>query len=144
MKFVDFDETHFREYQSWFDQSNLDNYISYPDETWFRYLQCEDVTGIAVLDDNDELIAELQIDRDPDGDGYFAISVKPDQQGNGIAKEAIMELLKHGSIKDLKRLVAFVANDNDASRTVLEDSGFQHNGVEDQDGFMEFVYPISA
>lgn len=118
--------------------------MSVPDETWYKYLQCDEVTGLAVLDDKGEFVAEVQIDRDPDGDGYVAICVKPEMQGQNIASDALTALLQENFVQDLNRLVAFVARDNDQSKSVLEKSGFKTIGTEDQDGFVEYIYSFAS
>ncbi len=144
LRFEKLERKHFEEYQSWFNQPNLNEAMSFPDENWFQYLQGSDVKGIAVLDDENQFVAELQIDRDPDGDGYVALTVKPELQNQGIGSQTLKKLLEGHELEGLHRVVAYASTQNEASVKLLEKCGFRDSGQEDENGFREFIYDLES
>ncbi len=142
LKFAEFSHDYFLEYQHWFEG---DAPCHFPDENLFNYLKNDaDAKAIAVLDENDEFVAEIQIDRDPDGDAYIAIAVKPEKRGQGIATYSFEKLLQGNELEGVKRLVAYVEAGDEASSKMLDKVGFRFDGVVDENGCHEYVYELLA
>lgn len=70
--------------------------------------------------------------------GYW---IHPDHQGKGYATEAVRRLVSHGFEElALHRISATIVAHNDASKAVVENLGFVHEGTKREDAFIDGTY----
>ncbi len=137
-----FNRDHLVEFQSWFDKSQSGDQSAYPDEIWFNYLNYDEVLALAVVNENEEMVAQVQVDREPDDIGFFALSVNPDVEYQGVAQSTLETLFKHPFVQNLVKLIGYVEKGNEPSRSALEKTGFYNSGEEDEQGFVQYVYQL--
>lgn len=93
-------------------------------QKWFKNKLEDGKSPFYVIKNNNDLVAQIRFDRNDD-EADISISVAPSFRGKGLGAT----LLKKASEKvisemEIKKIIAYVKNDNAASKTIFEKAGY--------------------
>ena len=81
------------ELRIWFVDSELSRPLSSPSDTWFKYVTTGDDAHCWVAMHCDDIIAEVQVDRDGAERGYLGLAVRPDLWGREVSAAVLSAFL---------------------------------------------------
>lgn len=101
------------------------NKIKWEDhKNWFRTKLNDDNCIFYVVRNNDNLVAQIRFDKS-EQETKISISISPSFRGRGIGvnllKESSQKVIKEEKIK---KIVAYVKNENVASKNIFEKAGY--------------------
>jgi len=144
LEFRRFQQGHYPAYAAWFVDPELDRWLGPMDQEWLDAVLAEPATeGITWAVFRDEaLVAVIETVFDPQGHlpaGITAIAVKPSLRRQGIGGAVLHKLLALHHAQGIDAHVAYVAQDNESARRLVEGVGFAPTAAEaDEHGYLEF------
>lgn len=103
-----------RELRSWFEDAELSRRLSYPTDEWFAYVTNGGIAQCWIAQDDDEPVAQLQVDHVVGEPAYLDIAVRPNLRGKRLGQSILTEFLNGaGSIYSV--VVGHIEPDNLAS-----------------------------
>jgi len=144
LAFKKFQQAYYPEYAAWFVDPELNRRLGPMDQEWLHAVLAEpEAEGItwAVFRD-DELVAVIETVFDPDDQRsavIMATAVKPTLRRQGLGTAVLQRLLAMHQTKSIDAHLAYVAQDNESARRLIEQVGFVQTTVEpDEHGYLEF------
>lgn len=146
LEFRRFQADYYAEYATWFADIELNRRLGPMDQEWLDSVLAEPAAeGItwAVFRDA-ELVAVIETGFDPQGQlptVILGIAVKPSLRRQGIGKAVLQKILALHYAQGRHEHIAYVAQDNQSARRLIESIGFVSTGSEpDEHGYLEFRY----
>lgn len=95
-------------------------------QKWFKNkLRDENCIFIIIRDFNNNLISQIRFDKINDAEGDISISISPDFRGKGYGTKVLKAVSeKIISEQKIKKINAYVKNENIASKTIFEKAGY--------------------
>ncbi len=149
LTFARFAPEHFAEYQSWFDDPDLNRALGpQVDQEWLDCVMSEtDGCQYAVCEAG-EVVACVGIKfPDPEHPTYTItdIAVKPQRKGRGIGAQVLAELMRLHPCKSRQSWVAFVDEHNPKAKSFLEKCGWLcESEAADEHGMLEMRFTEHA
>ncbi|NKN02712.1 GNAT family N-acetyltransferase [Rhizobium leguminosarum bv. viciae] len=127
--------------RAWFEDSELSRRLSFPTDEWFAYVPNGEPARCWVAMQGDQLIGEVQVDRDGAERGYLDLAVCPDLRGRGFGA-AVLSAFLSGPGQAYPILEGRIEPDNAASLACCRHCGFAFLPEPDADGFIQAVYKM--
>ncbi len=143
LNFKDFSASDYAQLKTWFADSRLQDVQYDPDDCWFEHTQDSDVIAQTILDDGGHMLAVIQLDKEPNADGYFNILINPEYHSEPIAAAAIEQFVQSYT-GDLRELISFASIDQTNWQSALRSNGFATDGYVDDQGLIKFSRVMSC
>lgn len=79
--------------RAWFEDSELSRRLSFPTDEWFAHVTTEETARCRVAVHAEQVIGEVQVDRDEDERGYLDLAVRPDLRRRGFGAAVLSAFL---------------------------------------------------
>lgn len=125
-------------YAAWFADAELADRVGFPDKHWFDHVLggCNEAHAVVALTTaEDEPLAVLQYDEEPDGGINLLIAIDPARRGQGFGLRVLAAFIEHVGNR-YAHIDGHVEVDNLASIACLERCGFVRQRNEPDDGFL--------
>lgn len=125
--------------RAWFEDSELSRRLSFPTDEWFAYVTTEETAHCWVAVHAEQVIGEVQVDRDGDERGYLDLAVRPDLRRRGFGT-AVLSAFLSGPGRAYPILEGRIEPYNMASLACCRSCGFTFLPEPDADGLIQVVY----
>ncbi|MFZ6031390.1 MAG: GNAT family N-acetyltransferase [Chloroflexota bacterium] len=139
--FTPFDQDCYPVYESWFSDSETRRWLQPPSKRLLDYVTKTPGVFCWMIQDEDQMVGYVQMDRQPDGSAAISYAVNPQLRQRGYGKAILQALLQRSEARQFTVISAGTEVENVASQRCLASVGFSlPQAVPDAGGFLNFVY----